>query len=94
MLNMERMVGTITPKNVFSFRGSLLGDPALDSGLPSDTAPHATEVTLRPHTPVLIRGVRSFDMVAEKSVVGLVYLSCEKDRTEDRNRHIEFNYKI
>ncbi len=65
MLNMERMVGTITPKKVFSFRGSLLGVPELDSGVESDSAPHATEVTVRPHTPEVIRGVRSFDMVGQ-----------------------------
>lgn len=64
MLNMERMVGTITPKKVFSFRGSLLGVPELDSGVMSDLATHATVV--RPHRPEVIKGVRSFDMVGEK----------------------------
>lgn len=67
MLNIERMVGTITPKKVFSFRGSLLGVPEPDSGVPSDPVPHATALTARPHTPEVIRGVRSFDMAAEKS---------------------------
>lgn len=77
MLNMERMVGTITPKKVFSFRGSLLGVPESDSG--ADSAPHATAVTARPHTPEVIRGVRSFDMVGEKSL-GSVCLPCEKQK--------------
>lgn len=71
MLNMERMVGTITPKKVFSFRGPLLGVPEPDSGAASDSAPHATAVTVRPHTPELIRGVRSFDMVGERKKVAL-----------------------
>lgn len=67
MLNIERMVGTITPKKVFSFRGSLLGDPWPDSGVASDSPPHATAVPARQHTPELIRGVRSFDMAGERS---------------------------
>ena len=58
---MERMVGTITPKKVFSFRVSTVGVPESDSGIASDFPPHA--VTARPQTPEVIRGVRSFDMV-------------------------------
>lgn len=68
MLNMDRMVGTITPKNVFSLRGSVLGLPELDAELGSP--PHMAEVTARPHTPEVIRGVRSFDMAAQKSFPG------------------------
>lgn len=68
MLNMERMVGTITPKKVFSFRGSLLGVPLPDSGVASDSAPHAAVFTVRPHTPDVIRGVRSLDMAGEKGL--------------------------
>ncbi|KAA8587073.1 hypothetical protein FQN60_000909 [Etheostoma spectabile] len=64
MLNIERTVGTITPKKVFSFRESLLGVSEADSGVASDSAPHATALTARPHTPEVIKGVRSFDMVA------------------------------
>lgn len=67
ILNMDRMVGTITPKKVFSLRGSLLGVPWLESDVAFDSAPHTAEVTVRPHTPELIRGVRSFDMAAQKS---------------------------
>lgn len=80
MLNIERMVGTITPKNVFSFRGPLVGVPEPESGVVSDAAPHATVATDRPHTPEVIRGVRSFDMAAERS--------CRKineDRVKKRN---------
>lgn len=71
ILNMDRMVGTITPKKVLSCRGSLLGvpwlepDAAFDAAF--DSAPHTAEVTARPHTPEVIRGVRSFDMAAGKS---------------------------
>lgn len=68
MLNMERMVGTITPKKVFSLRGSKLGLPWPDSGVASDSAPHTAVVTARPHTPEVIRGVRSFDMAGEESL--------------------------
>lgn len=60
MLNIERMVGTMTPKKVFSFRGPLVGVSEPESGVASDAAPHATD---RPHTPEVISGVRSFDMV-------------------------------
>lgn len=67
ILNMDRMVGTITPKKVFSLRGSLLGVPLLESDVAFDSAPHTVEVTVRPHTPELIRGVRSFDMASQKS---------------------------
>lgn len=63
MLNMERTVGTITPKKVFSCRGSLLGAPLPDSGVASDSVPQAAVFIVRPHTPDVIRGVRSFDMV-------------------------------
>lgn len=79
MLNMERMVGTITPKKVFSFRGSLLGVPELDSGVASDSAPHAAAVTARPQTPEVIRGVRSFDMVGEEEPA---WLTCEREINE------------
>lgn len=66
MLNMERMVGTITPKKVFSCRGSLLRVSEPDSGVASGSVPHAAAVTARPHTPEVIRGVRSFDMAGER----------------------------
>lgn len=70
MLNMDRMVGTITPKNVFSCRGSLLGVPRLESGAAFDPPPHTAEVTARPHTPEVMRGVRSFDMAAQQTFSG------------------------
>lgn len=66
MLNMDRMVGTITPKNVFSCRGSLLGVPRLEPDAAFVPPPHTAEVTARPHTPEVIRGVRSFDMAAQQ----------------------------
>lgn len=66
MLNMERMVGTITPKKVFSFRGPLLGMPWLDSCVVFVSAPPQDAVVIvKPHTPEVIRGVRSFDMMEE-----------------------------
>lgn len=64
MLNMERMVGTITPKKVLSFRGSLLGE--LDSGVASCSAPHSAVAMVRLHPRPVIRGVRSVDMAAER----------------------------
>lgn len=67
MLNMERTVGTITPKKVFSLRGSLLGEPWPDSGVASESARHAAD-TVSPHTPEGIRGVRSFDMPGVKGL--------------------------
>lgn len=39
----------------------------MESEVAFDSAPHTVEVTVRPHTPELIRGVRSFDMAAQKS---------------------------
>lgn len=82
MLNMERMVGTITPKKVFSLRGSLLGVPGPGSGAVSGAMPHAAAVTDRPHTPEVIRGVRSLDMAAES--FRSVFLPCEKEISEER----------
>lgn len=67
ILNMDRMVGTITPKNVFSWRGSLLGAPWPESDVAFASAPHTAEATVRPHPPEVMRGVRSFDMAAQKS---------------------------
>lgn len=67
MLNMERTVGTITPKKVFSLRGSLLGEPWPDSGVASESARHAAD-TVSPHTPEGIRGVRSFDMTGVRGL--------------------------
>lgn len=68
MLNMERMVGTITPKNVFSLRGFWVGSPGLGSWVESEAAPH--DVRVRPHTPEVIRGVRSFDMAEARGAPG------------------------
>lgn len=80
MLNMERMVGTITPKNVLSFRGSLLGVREVQSGDVSTAVPQVA--MLRPHTPEVMRGLRSFDMAASsvcpverKSDKGLIHLN-------------------
>lgn len=70
MLNMERMVGTITPKNVFSRRGSLLGVPEPPPSGESDSMPHATALAARPHTPEVIRGVCSLDMFGARSLGG------------------------
>lgn len=70
MLNMDRMVGTITPKNVFSCRGSLLGVSWPESGAAFAPPPHTAEVTARPHTPEVIRGVRSLDMAAQEMFQG------------------------
>lgn len=67
ILNMDRTVGTITPKKVFSCRGSLLGVPWLESDRALDSAPHTVDVMVRPHTPEVIRGVRSLDMAAHNS---------------------------
>lgn len=64
MLNMERTVGTITPKKVLSFRGSLLGE--LDSGVASCSAPHSAVAMVRLHPRPVIRGVRSVDMAEER----------------------------
>lgn len=85
MLNMERMVGTITPKKVFSFRGSgLPWASELESGEASGAAPHATVATDRPHIPEVIRGVRSFDMAAGESFKLLgVCLNCETEIRKD-----------
>ena len=66
MLNMDRMVGTITPKNVPSFWGSFLGAPVW-VGLDSSCwpPPHAVAMpTARPHTAEVSRGVCSLDMVS------------------------------
>lgn len=67
ILNMDRTVGTITPKKVFSCRGSLLGVPWLESDRAFDSALHTAEDMVRPHTPEVIRGVRSLDMATHKS---------------------------
>lgn len=67
MLNMDRMVGTITPKNVFSLRGFWAGS-GLGSWVESEAAPH--DVRVRPHTPEVIRGVRSFSMAEEGGAPG------------------------
>lgn len=67
MLNMERMVGTITPKKVFSFRGSLLGE--LDSGIESCSGPHSAVAMVRLHPLPVTRGVRSVDMAGKRSSV-------------------------
>lgn len=70
ILNMDSTVGTITPKKVFSCRGSLLGVPWLpwlESDRAFDSAPHTAEDMVRPHTPEVIRGVRSLDMATHKS---------------------------
>lgn len=84
ILNMDRMVGTITPKKVFSCRGSLLGVPWLESDVAFDSVPHTAEVIVRPHTPEVIRGVRSFDMAAQKSFqLGLL----RGNRRQVSNRH-------
>lgn len=64
MLNMERMVGTITPKKVLSFRGSLLGE--LDSGEASSSAPHSAAAMVRLHPRPVTSGVRSVDMAEER----------------------------
>ena len=57
MLNMERMVGTITPKKVLSFLGEALG--AGTSPMVSEPRPQKVELTGRPHTPCEMRGVCS-----------------------------------
>lgn len=93
MLNMERMVGTITPKKVLSFRGSLLGDPGPDSVAASDSAPHATVGPARQHTPELIRGVRSFDMAGRGA--GLLVLWEEKSmRTGFKQTHGQLSFNL
>lgn len=70
MLNMERTVGTITPKKVLSFRGTALG--VLASPVPSDAPmPHTALSADRPHTPWARRGVCSLDMAFSRSVLFL-----------------------
>lgn len=65
---MERTVGTITPKKVFSCRGLLFGGSGPESGVTSgDEPPHVTAFTVRPHIPEVISGVCSFDMAADLS---------------------------
>lgn len=89
MLNMDRMVGTITPKNVFSCRGSLLGVPWLESDAAFDPPPHTAEVTARPHTPEVIRGVRSFDMAAQKTFsAGPVERKSQRTGSDRRPFHL------
>lgn len=65
---MERTVGTITPKNVFSLRGLWVGSPGLGSWVESGVALHV--VSVRPHTPEVIRGVRSVGMAEERGSFG------------------------
>lgn len=62
---MESMVGTITPKKVFSLRGSGAAFPELDSWGESHAEPHVAAVRVSPQTPELIRGERSLGMTAE-----------------------------
>lgn len=67
MLNMDRMVGTITPKKVFSLRGSLVGVFGVDSGEVWGAMPH-TVVIVSPQSPEGSRGVCSLDIVIDLSL--------------------------
>ena len=86
---MDRMVGTITPKKVFSLRGPSFGVPDPDSGVaPPEPMPHG----VRPHTPAVSRGVCSFDIVSQG--LSLLDLTCEREPASEEGAQTYQNVRL
>lgn len=83
ILNMERMVGTMTPKKVLSLRGFDLGDP---SSVTADPPLESSASPIMLYTPWTRRGECSFAMVWKTG-------TCRRNRflfSTNKKRQVDF----